>query len=155
EVEDLIPVLDKKPQQVDIESKIVEVSLDNQTQTGISWQYAGNVGPSDAYRVGTTKNSNGTFTGVVGPSDNTGVTLQGPGNGGTGVGFNPITAGPTPVAFSFLTAQGTYMLAAQISALATQGRVKILSTPHIVTTNNEEAKISVADKIPYTVTTVS
>jgi type II secretory pathway component GspD/PulD (secretin) len=47
------------------------------------------------------------------------------------------------------------MLASQISALATQGRVKILSSPHIVTTNNEEAKISVADQIPYTVTTVS
>jgi len=156
EVEDLIPVLDKKPQQVDIESKIVEVSLSNDTQTGISWQYAGNVGPSDAYRVGATKNSNGTFSGVVPPTDQTGVQLQGPSApGGTGVGLNQIPGGLTPVAFSFLTQQGTYMLAAQISALATQGRAKILSTPHIVTTNNEEARISVADQIPYVVTTVS
>ena len=74
-----------------------------------------------------------------------------PAKGGTGVSLNSInTAG-----FSFLTQQGTYLLSAQIAALATQGRVKILSTPHIVTTNNQEANISVADQIPYTVTTVS
>src|SRR5206468_3931559 len=34
EVEDLIPTLDRKPQQVDIEAKVVEVTLDNQTQMG-------------------------------------------------------------------------------------------------------------------------
>jgi len=162
EVEELIPVLDKKPQQVDIESKIVEVSLNNETQTGISWAYAANVGNNDAYHIGTSKNSNGTFGGLVSPTDNTGVQVQGPGvpatgtgGGGTGVGLNQIVGGPTPVGFSFLTQQGTYLLSAQISALATEGRVKILSTPHIVTTNNEEAHISVADQIPYTVTTVS
>jgi len=155
EVEDLIPVLDKKPQQVDIESKIVEVQLTNETQTGISWQFAGNGGTNDAYRVGASKNSNGTFSGLVGPSDNTGVQVQGPSNNGTGVSLNSIAGGPTPIGFSFLTQQGTYLLAAQISALATQGRVKVLSTPHIVTTNNQEANINVADQIPYTVTTVS
>ncbi len=54
-----------------------------------------------------------------------------------------------------MTQQGTYLLSAQISALATEGRVKVLSTPHIVTTNNQEATIDVADQIPYTVNTVS
>jgi type IV pilus assembly protein PilQ len=162
EVEDLIPVLDKKPQQVDIEAKIVEVSLDNQTQTGISWSYAGNVGTNDAYRIGATKNSNGSFAGLVPPTDNTGVQVLGPQgsgaagtSGGTGVGFNSIATGITPTGFSFLTQQGTYLLAAQISALATQGRVKVLSSPHIVTTNNQEATINIADQIPYTVNTVS
>jgi type II secretory pathway component GspD/PulD (secretin) len=157
EVEDLIPVLDRKPQQVDIESKIIEVSLDNQTQTGISWQYAANhldqYGHGDLF--GVTKNSVGTFSGNAGATDNTGVQLLTPDKNGTGVSFNSIIDGPTPTAFSFLSAHGTYLLGAQISALATQGRVKVLSTPHIVTTNNEEANINVADQIPYTVTTVS
>jgi type IV pilus assembly protein PilQ len=151
EVEDLIPVLDKKPQQVDIESKVVEVDLTNETDTGISWQYAGNQGSSNQYLIGTTKNSNGTFYGVVSPSDNAGVQVQGPANAGTGINLNTINT----TGFSFLTQQGTYLLSAQISALATEGKVKILSTPHIVTTNNEEATISVADKIPYTVNTIS
>ncbi len=155
EVDDLIPVLDKKPQQVDIESKIVEVSLDNQTQTGITWAFAGNAGSNDQYKLGVSKNSVGTFPGLAGPTDPSGVQVQTPVTGGTGVNLNSIATGPTPVGFSFLTQQGTYLLSAQISALATQGRVKVLSTPHIVTTNNQEANINVADQIPYTVTTVS
>ncbi len=59
EVEDLIPVLDRKPQQVDIESKIVEVQLNNETQSGISWQYAANGGSNNQYQIGATKNSVG------------------------------------------------------------------------------------------------
>jgi len=164
EVEDLIPVLDKKPQQVDIESKIVEVSLDNQSQTGISWAFAGSAGSNDQYKIGGSQGDKGATKtqGIIssvagqdiktplGPAGTFGAT-----GAGTGVSLNPIPAGPTPVGFSFLTQQGTYLLSAQISALATQGRVKILSSPHIVTTNNQEANINVADQIPYTVTTVS
>jgi len=181
EVEDLIPVLDKKPQQVDIETKIVEVSLDNETDTGISWAYAGSGGPHDSYKIGgTSSQTGGTTPGYGGGSGTTSIPVMPTGGSGsssgssgsgssssgssgssggsligTGVSLNSIPSGPTPVGLSFLTQQGTYLLSAQISALATQGRVKILSTPHIVTTNNEEARISVADQIPYTVTTVS
>src|SRR5258706_8956169 len=152
EAEDLIPVLDKKPQQVDIESKIVEVQLDNQARMGIAWVYAGNVGSGDKYRLGATTNGDGTFAGLVSPTDTLGVKVEGPAVAGwTGVNL----PGPNTVGFSFLTQQGTYLLSAQISALATQGRVKILSTPHIVTTNNQEANINVVDNVPYTVNTVS
>jgi type IV pilus assembly protein PilQ len=160
EVEDLIPILDKKPQQVDIESKVIEVTLDNETQTGISWQYAVNTGRNDVYQIGGTKGETGATSvpGVMptaagsdiitplGPSDPIGAQGR-----GTGVNFNNIASN----AFSFLTKQGTYLLSAQLSALAAQNRVKILSTPHVVTTNNEEAKIAVADKIPYKLSTVS
>lgn len=160
EVEDLIPILDKKPQQVDIESKIVEVTLDNETQTGISWQYAANSGQNDVYKIGGSKGDSGVTTGpgvLPSPAGATFLTPLGPSGTfgsqgkGTGVDLNPITA----VGLSFLTKQGTYLLSAQISALAQQNRVKVLSTPHVVTTNNEEAKINVADKIPYTVSTLS
>ncbi len=155
EVEDLIPVLDKKPQQVDIESKIIEVVLDNSSEVGISWAYAGNTGKNDRYKLGASQNGDGTFSGLVLPTDESGVVVQGPSNGGTGVTLNSIASGVAPTGFSFLTQQGTYLLSAQISALASKGRAKVLSTPHIVTTNNQEATINVADQIPYTVTTVS
>ena len=61
-----------------------------------------------------------------------------------------------PSGFSFLTHNRSrgLIIGARFSTRHT-GRVKVLSTPHIVTTNNEEATISVADQIPYTVTTVS
>jgi type IV pilus assembly protein PilQ len=160
EVEDLIPVLDKKPQQVDIESKIVEVSLDNNSQTGISWQYANTSGAGGKYKIGGSESETGAtlvpgrMTNAagedsirpVGPDTSIGSAMR-----GSGVTLNSIT----DAGFSFLTRQGTYLLSAQIAALATQDRVKILSTPHIVTTNNEEAKIIVADRIPYQVSTIT
>jgi type IV pilus assembly protein PilQ len=156
EVEDLIPILDKKPQQVDIEAKIVEVQLDNNTQTGISWQYAGTTGPNDRYKIGATQAATASTAAGVGARENvTVISARPPESGGTGIGLNTIAKSPTPIAFSFLTRQGTYLLAAQLSALASQSRVKVLSTPHIVTTNNEDAKINVANKIPYPVSTVS
>jgi type IV pilus assembly protein PilQ len=160
EVEDLIPILDKKPQQVDIESKIVEVTLSNETQTGISWQYAGSTGSNDAYKIGGTQAISGATT-IPGPGANGGgtniTTPVNPGtaintvNQGTGVNLNTITQ----TGFSFLTQQGTYLLSAQLAALATESRVKVLSTPHVVTTNNEEAKIEVVNNIPYQVSTLS
>ena len=156
EVEDLIPILDKKPQQVDIEAKIVEVTLSNDTQTGITWQYAGSTGPHDAYKFGATQQVTG--NNAAGTSATQGgkvISPLGPANGGTGVSLNNIITGSTPVGLSFLTAQGTYLLSAEISALATENRVKVLSTPHVVTTNNEEAHIDVVNQIPYQVTTIS
>src|SRR6185437_8682935 len=156
EVEDLIPILDKKPQQVDIEAKIVEVTLSNDTQTGISWQYAAS-NFKNGYSVGATQATTGSNSaGGIGAAPNaTTISALGPLNGGTGVGLNTIASGATPIGFSFLTSKGTYLLSAEISALATQNRVKILSTPHVVTTNNQEAKIDVVDNIPYIVSTVS
>lgn len=158
EAEDLIPVLDLKPAQVDIEAKIVEVSLDKNTELGISWSFAGTAGPRDSYKIGgvgtTGANASGT-TPATGPG--LGGIVQNPsgfafGSGGAGVLF-PASAGSAGL--SFLTRQGTYALQAQISALATQNRAKVLSNPHIVTTNNTEATINVVDKIPYKLTTVS
>ncbi|MFA5974748.1 MAG: type IV pilus secretin PilQ [Elusimicrobiota bacterium] len=155
EVEDLIPILDKKPQQVDIESKIVEVTLDDETQTGISWQYA-------------VQNKGGDSS--IG-SSNTSETTIVPGSGGylpvapfttytdnqatAGTGVNLPGSSMSSVALSLLTQKGAYLLGAQLTALANKGRVKILSTPHIVTINNEEAKIEVASQYPYYVSTLS
>ena len=50
EAEDLIPAMDRKPQQVDIEAKVVEVTLDNETKLGVSWAFAkGHAGDQNFY----------------------------------------------------------------------------------------------------------
>jgi len=156
EVEDLIPILDKKPQQVDIESKIVEVTLNNETQTGISWQYAGTTGPDNSYKIGGSQAQSGTVGAGINPASVSPFPVS-PGtvvgaNGGTGINLN---GGITSVGLSFLSQQGTYLLGAQLAALASKSRVKVLSTPHIVTTNNEEAKIEVVTNTPYFVSTLA
>ena len=164
EVEDLIPVLDKKPAQVDIEAKVIEVSLDNTTAMGISWAFARSAG----------QNSYGSVTGLTGaavpgspPSATVGTTnstiqVNPPGStsanpyGGTGVNLFTPAADATKDSFSFIHGEAAYLLSAQLTALNNQGRTKILSTPqHIVATNNEEAKIAVVTQINYPVTTTA
>jgi type IV pilus assembly protein PilQ len=115
EIEDLIPTMDRKPQQVNIEAKIVEVQLDNSTTLGVSWAFSKTSG-------------NNTY--------------------GTDLNLADATAlGKS--AFTFLRQDATMLLQAQLTALASKQRVKILSTPHITTLNNAEATMSVINEIPY------
>jgi type IV pilus assembly protein PilQ len=151
EVEELIPTIDRKPQQVDIEAKVVEVTLDDDTKLGISWAFAKGSG-SDNNLYGQSLPALGNF----GTSGNTQVTPTGPGkqNIGTGVNFTDPTALQN-VAFSFLHQEQAFLLEAQLTALASKSKVKILSTPHIVAMNNTDATINVVNQIPYQVSTVS
>jgi type IV pilus assembly protein PilQ len=166
EVEDLIPSLDRKPQQVDIEAKVVEVTLNNLTAEGISWGFARTAGQN---QYGATSQTAGATQGfgtnaqsapqnvvTVNPPQATAVSAGAiSALGGTGVNlFTPdATSALNSVAFSFLHSEAAYMLSAQLTALANQDRVKVLSTPHVVTLNNVEANIEVVNKIPYVVTT--
>ncbi len=156
EVEDLIPVLDKKPAQVDIEAKIVEVSLDNRTSFGVSWAFARSASGGNSYGA-TTAATGGSAAGTNAAVGGTVLSPNPPATGGTGVSlFTDDAANAlTRAGFSFLHGESAYLLAAQLTALSASNRLKVLSTPHIVTTNNEEAKINVADKIPYQTATLS
>lgn len=160
QVETLLPVLDRKPQQVDIEAKIVEVTLDNETDMGVSWAFARTATGGNTYG-GTNK---GTDNSVVAagtgfrddPTNTSGYHVAGPGVGtvaGTGLASQLGTF--TQSAFSFIHDENAYILSAQISALMTKNKVKVLSTPHVVTLNNEPASINVVDQIPYQVSSVS
>jgi type IV pilus assembly protein PilQ len=158
EVEELIPTLDRKPQQVDIEAKVVEVSLDDDSKLGVSWAFA--KGPNSQYGNfigGTTATESDTGAGNNGGS--------GPSLGGTAISVNPPPSGTgvnfidqaaaSVAAFTFLHSEQAFMLSAQLSALASKQKVKILSTPHVVTLNNVDAQINVIDQIPYQVQTLT
>lgn len=165
EVEQLIPTLDRKPQQVDIEAKIVEVSLDNNTILGVSWAFAsGNPnksaadgGPDVNYIGGTKLNTADPQPGLFGGSKTGQQVPISPLAGAPGVGGTGIDLGGSgqPIGFSFLHKEAAYLLNMQLSALAANSKVKILSTPHVVTLNNEQATINVTDKIPYQTVTLS
>jgi type IV pilus assembly protein PilQ len=153
EVEDLIPTIDRKPQQVDIEAKVVEVTLDNDTKLGISWAFARGDAGSPNFFGQTTASTGDT---AAGTSSSVGGTVRSvnPPPRGLGVNFADSSA-LTQSAFTFLHAEAAFMLSAQITALASKQKVKILSTPHIVAMNNTEATINVVNQIPYQVSTVS
>lgn len=153
-VDVLIKQLDKPTRQVLIETKLVEISSQPKTQKGVNW-------------AGTLKSQNVTFgngntTGkrTTSPSTDTGDTTPGGGytEGGSGSksvldlvqtlgggGFTASTmAGLVPYT-AFLNADG---VAATISFLNETYNAQVMSTPKVVTLDNETAQIEVTRQFP-------
>jgi type IV pilus assembly protein PilQ len=163
EAEYLIPSLDRKPQEVDIEAKIVEVTLNDQTTMGITWGYARSAGGGNSYGSSTQQTSNtgpgtsGQIGGVVttpnvpSGSGNTSTSGSTTGSASSVGALGVALADTSQIAFSFLHGDAANLLSIQLSALAIKNKLKVLSNPHIVTMNNEEATIEVADQEPYQV----
>jgi general secretion pathway protein D len=131
----VIEKLDIRRPQVLIEALIVEMTYDKALELGIEWRST-NDPTSDNFSV-----VGGTNFGEIGSLV-------------TNLGTSPVVG----ASGMFLAAiDGTVELngvtfpniAALIRALQTQGDVNVLSTPHLLTTDNEEAEIVVSDNIPF------
>ncbi|MBS0353212.1 MAG: type II secretion system secretin GspD [Proteobacteria bacterium] len=134
----VIDELDKRRAQVYVEALITEVSTDKAAEIGIQWQ-AGKVGSTGAYG-GTSFNSNGNnlLTLAAGLASSSSTTL--PGNGlNLVLGGGTITVGGKQIA-------NLNMLA---HFLESDTKANILSTPNLVTLDNEEAKIVVGSNVPF------
>jgi len=146
--ERLIAQLDKKPPQVLIEARIVEINLNDGFDIGVQWEYM------SAKRSGNQLN----FIGTGAPSpriaatDATGKQFgpAGPPNG-TGVSL----PGPAAAAITFGFVNNTDFLSVSLAALVTQSKAKILSSPKVVTINGKEAKIEAVQDIRFRTATVS
>lgn len=142
----LIKEIDKKPQQVLIESRFVEVSLDNQLDIGIDWGY-----------YSTQNNNTGTKLTQIGQAEiDTAKGTVTPLPGNTGVQA-PIAGQTGSFQFGIVEnkTNGTTALIARISALASEGKAKFLSNPKITTLNNQQASIWIGSQIPIRTTTLS
>jgi general secretion pathway protein D len=135
QVRSMIDQLDSRRAQVYIESMIVEVSGNDAADFGLQWQ--GLLGQSgDKYGVAI-----GTNSSVGGPSIvDLSQTLAGSGSTLPGAGFN--------IAL-LRNYGGTYALAAIARALQTNANTNIVSTPNLITLDNEEAKIVVGENVPF------
>ncbi|MBI5508417.1 MAG: type IV pilus secretin PilQ [Deltaproteobacteria bacterium] len=151
-VVELVRRLDKQTPQVLIESRIVEASSSNNDELGIQW---GGTGQATAMQ--------GNPTGLMFPGD---VTVSGaadPVNGNRTEGTsNPgrfavnlpaaIGAGAGGgLGFIFGSAGGSQLLNLRLSALESNGKGRIISSPRITTLDNKTAKISQGIDIPITV----
>ncbi|MBU6410256.1 MAG: hypothetical protein KGR98_07700, partial [Verrucomicrobia bacterium] len=161
-VDMLVKKLDKPTRQVLIETKIVELSSNPSTQKGIDWSgtlqaqhvsFGNNVNGgqlanlpdgSGRYSKSFSFQTNSAFGGWIqyvnyGPN----TLLQSPGVlADTAHGFDP--------AVGFLDADGVH---AVLSFLNASQEAQILSTPRIVTLDNEEAEIKVVREVPIFSTT--
>jgi general secretion pathway protein D len=131
----VIDKLDQRRAQVLVESLIAEVNAEKLAQFGFQWQ---NV-------VG----SSGGNLGVMGTNFDPAKI------GGTNIA--QLSAAPTAAAIgaglniaSVQSVGGVYMLGALANFLQTNGDANILSTPTLLTLDNEEAKIVVGQQVPFT-----
>ena len=141
----VIDQLDKRRGQVYIESIIVEVSSTNAAELGIQWQGLVGAGNQNTGFGGTNfTSSNGTpGSNIVNLSQNVNALLS-PSTA------TPVTIPPNPgLNLGLLTKfNGVTGMSALITALSTTTGTNILSTPNLITLDNEEARIVVGQNIP-------
>jgi general secretion pathway protein D len=138
EIQSAIKRLDNVPLQVQIETRILEVSLTGDFSFGVQWYLQGLAGGT---------NNNGTFTpGHPGDSQQIGL-----GQGGTA--FNPGSGSTAGDGFFYSFVNHNMQVA--VRALETSGNTKTLSAPSLVVLNNQVAHIQVGDEVPINQTSVS
>lgn len=140
----VIDQLDSRRAQVYVESLIVEVDPSQSVDFGIQWQgILGNKGDSNVIGAGTNFGSG---------LDNI-LTAGGLVSQGTSAIATAAVAGTLPSSgFNIGLAHkfgNTYTLGALARALDSQTGTNILSTPNLVTLDNEEARIVVGQNVPF------
>jgi general secretion pathway protein D len=132
----VIDLLDARRAQVFVESLIAEVNADKAAEFGIQWQGAlGKKGDGTVGLLGTNFGSGGSNI----------ISLA------TGAANGTLTTPPSPgLNFGLVNRiGGVYVLGALARFLETSGDGNILSTPNLLTLDNEEAKIVIGQNVPF------
>ncbi len=125
----VIDMLDQRRAQVMVESLIAEVNADKALQMGIQWQAPFGTNSLGGTNFGTTGNIAGLSQGSTAAA-----------SAGVSAGLNIGT---------LRTVNGTNVLGGLANFLETNGDANILSTPTLLTLDNEEAKIVVGQNVPF------
>jgi general secretion pathway protein D len=158
----VIDKLDIRRAQVEVEAMIVEVDVNKSANLGVQWLLDG--GTSLGYGVINLPGSNGTsivdiaaaaLGGVSGlESGATSSLTSATTTTGTSTGATAASGLSSLIPNGATFAVGTYNsntgkgFAALIQALRSDGSSNIISTPRIITMNNEEAEVKVTQEIP-------
>ncbi|OOG53624.1 type II secretion system secretin GspD [Rhodanobacter sp. C03] len=132
EIKTAITKLDNVPLQVQIETRIMEVTLTGQFEFGVQWYLQG--------LTGSTTNSDGSVTPGE-PYRHRAAALGGGGNT-----YNTGDA----LFYSFINSK----MQVALSAMETNGNTKTLSAPSMVVLNNQLAHIQVGNQIPVNQTSI-
>ena len=134
----IIDKLDVRRAQVYVEALIVEMTADKAAEFGVQWQSLPDVSTSGTRGFGGT-NFQGTGTGanILDASINP-LTL------GSGINVGVVRGQVTIPGIGVVT-----NLAVLARALETDAKANILSTPNLLTLDNEEAKIIIGQNVPF------
>ncbi len=141
----VIDQLDSRRAQVYIESMIVEVQGDNAASFGFQWQgLIGKSGDNTGFVGGTNFGTKGNLVSI----DT--ATLAGSTSAGTaGTATAGLSLGEGLNLGIIRKFAGAYGLAAIANLLQSQTNTNIVSTPNMITLDNEEAKIIVGSNVPF------
>jgi general secretion pathway protein D len=126
--------LDRRRRQVLVEALIAEVSADRASELGVQWRSSTGTNNSEAVFGGTNFNITG--------------------NGINQVAQNPLAVGDG-LSLGFLNGTTSILggqvinLGALVRLLSADSRTNILSTPSLVTLDNQEARIVVGQNVPF------
>ncbi len=137
EMEKLIKRLDKREEQVLIESRIVEVSKNYERKLGIQW---------GGFYSGVTSQN---FPSTIGVTGGAGGSPNVPAGGGGSIVNAPITGAIGGFGITLGHINGTALLDARLQAMEKDGKGRIVSMPKITTMNNKEAIIESGEEVPY------
>ncbi|MHB1320716.1 MAG: type IV pilus secretin PilQ [Acidithiobacillus ferrivorans] len=163
-IKNLIAKIDRPVPQVLIEARIVQITTNAAQSLGVNWggTYTGGGGGGVVNLSGTGGTGVTSTQGGAYPMSGTSTTS------GTGfttpalVNLIPSTAGsalagsnPASLGFALGTAAGNRILNLQLQALQANNRAKIISSPKVLTQDNEKAIIEQGQEIPYQQSTSS
>jgi general secretion pathway protein D len=134
----VIDQLDSRRAQVYVESLIAEVNADKAAEFGIQWQGPlGNLGENTVGLLGTNFGTGGNniLTNLLPIAQADTSNIQAP---GTGLNFGMASR-----------RNGIYLLGFLARFLQQNGEGNILSTPNLLTLDNEEAKIVIGQNVPF------
>lgn len=133
----VIDQLDSRRAQIYIESMVVEVSGDKAASFGFQWQgLIGHNGDKNGIIAGSNFGTTGNILGITQAAVTGGTTTTNPLGEGLNVGLIHQFA-------------GHYGLAAIANFLQSNSDTNIISTPNLITLDNEEAKIVVGQNVPF------
>jgi general secretion pathway protein D len=138
-IEETIRKIDTVPRQVVIEGLLVRVDLTDNLDFGMQWTIQNDFTIKGLKPFGRSEQSSGRIA-------NDSVRFEGP------LSLNTPIASPN-FTFTAIDAAGNIKLALQ--SLASQGKAKILASPHILVSDNREARIQVGQQIPIATSTTT
>lgn len=138
EIVQVVSKLDRRPRQVFVEAMITEVSLDKTLELGTKWRAGADRDAKNIVIGGAGTVDSSTIQNII--SGMAGLTVGGLGNFIT----VPVTRADGTV--SNLSVPG---FAALFSLSEFKDAIDVLSTPHILTSDNREAEIIVGENVPF------
>ena len=136
EIKSIVASLDVRRAQVMVEAVIAEVSSARSKELGVQWAFGGDGGPYGLLNFTNAGLGAATIAGIATSANPASAAIS------AGVGKSPI--GGMLVGAS----AGEFRFGALVQALGKDGDTNILSTPSLVTLDNEEAQMVVGQNIP-------